>query len=33
MLYKIPQDPLKIAFLRVMPWEEEQGLYGIVHHA
>ena len=26
MLYKIPEDPLKITFLRVIPWEEAQGL-------
>ena len=27
--YRVPEDPLKITFLRVVPWEEDQGLYGI----
>ena len=31
MPYKVPEDPLKITFLRLMPWEEEQGLYGIAY--
>ena len=25
MPYKVPEDPLKITFLRVVPWEEAQG--------
>ena len=31
MPYKVPEDPLKITFLRVVPWEEDQGLYGIAY--
>ena len=31
MPYKVPEDPMNITFLRLMPWEEEQGLYGIAY--